>query len=170
MLTLFNAAVLLTFATAAAWSDIRHRRVSNRLNLVILVAGLGWRAAEGGWSPILGLAGAVTGLALLIIPFHARWIGAGDVKLTAAFGAWLGPTGILWSTLAGLVGGGLLSLVLVAVGGAALRRSVADNLATAALSRSVPSAPRRIASATVPMAVPLGISAAAVFAITRGVF
>src|SRR5678815_4312473 len=89
-------------AAAAAVSDVRTRRVSNRLNLAILALGLGWRAAAfDGPTALAGLAGVAVGLAVLLVPFAWRWVGAGDVKLLAACGAWLGPGDAL---LAGLLG------------------------------------------------------------------
>ena len=80
---------------AAVW-DLSRRRVPNLLNLAILAAGLGARAAAGGLPALTdGALGAALGLAVLLPPFAARWIGAGDVKLVAAIGAWLGPSGVL---------------------------------------------------------------------------
>lgn len=158
------AALLTALACAAAASDLRGRRVSNRLNLAILVCGLGWRALSGDVATVgLGLGGIALGLAMLFPAFAARWVGAGDVKLLAAFGAWLGPTGTLWAGLLGLAGGGLLSTALALAGGAAVRRDVARTLAVSMFTMTAPVAPRRARSLVVPLAVPLGAAAVAVF-------
>jgi prepilin peptidase CpaA len=39
-------------------------------------------------------------------------MGAADVKLLAAVGAWLGPAGALWTGLYGAVAGGVLALIV----------------------------------------------------------
>jgi prepilin peptidase CpaA len=66
-----------------------------------------------GWSGVLlALAGWGSGL-LLLFPFYALGgMGAGDVKLLGAFGAWLGPEGALWTALFGALAGGVLALAV----------------------------------------------------------
>jgi prepilin peptidase CpaA len=49
--------------------------------------------------------------------FLVGGMGAGDVKLLAAFGAWLGPTGTLWAVLWTALAGGVLALVVGAAHG-----------------------------------------------------
>ena len=39
--------------------------------------------------------------------------GGGDVKLLAAFGAWLGPVLVFWVAVYGAIAGGVLALLLV---------------------------------------------------------
>ena len=149
--------------TAAAAFDVRARRVPNRLNLALLLVGLGARAVVGGPSGLAdGALGAVLGLGLLLLPFSARWIGGGDVKLVAAMGAWLGPAGVLWATLLGLAGGGLVSLALLARAGGSVRAEVATNLRYSLLALDVPRAPRRRAGLLVPLALPLALAGLAV--------
>ena len=62
----------------------------------------------GGWHGLaMAAAGAIVGF-LVLLPFH--WCGAmggGDVKLMAAYGALLGPSGILLAALFAAVFGGL---------------------------------------------------------------
>lgn len=91
MLATAATVALVALAAAAAWSDLRRRRVSNRLVLLGLGAALAVRAAT--LDPVtigLGVAGAAVGLALLLPAFAARWVGGGDVKLLAAIGAVVG--------------------------------------------------------------------------------
>lgn len=157
--TLFSAGML-----AAAASDVWQRRIPNWLNVSILLGGLLAQAAGGGPAALgQGLAGAGVGLALLLPLFHFRWIGGGDVKLVAATGAWLGPTLAFWSTLFGLAGGGVIAGIIALRGGAALRADIATNLKNAALSMSLPEAPRRGPGQLVPMAVALAGAAIGVY-------
>lgn len=152
----------LAMATAALW-DLRHRRIPNVLTVAILAAGLGARALAGG-APALGsgLAGAGVGFALLFPLFHVRWMGGGDVKLMTAAGAWLGPWPTVWATLIGAALGGLLALVILAAGGAALRAEVLTNMKASFYTMSAPEAPGRPHRHKVPMALALGGAAVGV--------
>ncbi len=160
--------IFLAGAIAAGVSDIRARKVSNRLNLAIVLAGLGWRAASLDIGTVgLGFAGVGVGLAILIVPFAARWVGAGDVKLLAAFGAWLGPYDIFLAGLFGLFGGGLLGVGIAVYGGAKMRSEVAKNFTASIKTMTAPIAPKRVQALVVPLAVPLAAAAMAVF-LARG--
>jgi prepilin peptidase CpaA len=92
---------------AAVVEDLRRRRVPNWLTAAGLAGGLGC-AAWGGWHGLgMAAAGTLVGF-LILLPFH--WWGAmggGDVKLMAAYGALLGPSGILLAALFAAVLGGL---------------------------------------------------------------
>jgi prepilin peptidase CpaA len=66
----------------------------------------GWSAA--GWSVVGCLLGA-----LLFFPMFAlRGMGAGDVKLLAAVGAWLGPSQVAMAALATSIAGGVIALAV----------------------------------------------------------
>jgi prepilin peptidase CpaA len=92
---------------AAVVEDLRRRRVPNWLTATGLAGGLGC-AAWGGWHGLgTAAAGTLVGF-LILLPFH--WCGAmggGDVKLMAAYGALLGPSGILLAAVFAAVFGGL---------------------------------------------------------------
>jgi prepilin peptidase CpaA len=97
----------MLMGVCAIAEDLARRRVSNCLVLAGLVCGLALHAAAGGWHGLgIAAAGAVLGFAVLL-PFHLLGaMGGGDVKLMAAFGALLGPAGILLAAvLAAILGG-----------------------------------------------------------------
>lgn len=109
---LAGCAFTLLLACACV-SDARTRRIPNALVATLAVGGLLFSLAA---SPLLpGLARGLGGLGLglaLWLPFYAlRLLGAGDVKLFAAAGAWLGPMAVLEGALVAAVVGGLLSTV-----------------------------------------------------------
>ena len=99
--------IALCLGVASAVEDLRHRRVSNCLTAAGAAGGLAC-AAWGGWRGLgIAVAGAFLGF-LILLPFH--WCGAmggGDVKLMAAYGALLGPSGILLAALFAAWFGGL---------------------------------------------------------------
>jgi prepilin peptidase CpaA len=107
-----------TFALAAGWAvytDFRYRRISNRLTLGVAASALAARLVLGGpEAGLAGLEGWVLGAALLILPFALGWMGAGDVKLLAGFGALGGPQFVLQAALLGSIAGGAIALVYLA--------------------------------------------------------
>jgi prepilin peptidase CpaA len=115
-------AVLAAFLFAAARSDVLARRIPNRLVLAGLAVGLALNAVlpegtgfagglPGGIGLLKALYGAGLGLALLL-PFYAlRALGAGDVKLMAMVGAFLGPNGVIGAIIVTFICAGLLTVV-----------------------------------------------------------
>jgi len=130
--------------------DVRARRVPNTVTVPVLLAGVVGAGVVHAWPGLLaGLGGAAVGLALLIVPFALRLVGAGDVKALAAMGAWLGPSATVFATAVGLVVGGLLAVLLV-LPRRELRRDVWMNLRFAALAQSVPDVGERPRAQSVP--------------------
>jgi prepilin peptidase CpaA len=105
-------------AVAAAASDLRFRRVPNALTLGAAALGILVSGLAGGLHGVSqSLLGWVVGLALFLPLFVVGGLGAGDVKLLAAFGAWLGPTGALWAAFWAALVGGVLALAVAAAHG-----------------------------------------------------
>lgn len=106
-MTILLSALLLL----AAWHDRHHYRIPNWLVGAGAVAALllhGLLPTGAGWqATLLGLmAGFV-----LFLPFYLlRVMGAGDVKLMAMVGAFVGPGAIVGVTLYVLVAGGVLAI------------------------------------------------------------
>ena len=91
----------------AVVEDLRRRRVPNWLTAAGAAGGLAC-AAWGGWHGLgIATAGTLVGF-LILLPFHCCGaMGGGDVKLMAAYGALLGPSGILLAAMFAAVFGGL---------------------------------------------------------------
>jgi prepilin peptidase CpaA len=61
----------------------------------------------------LPFVGLLLGFILLFLPFALGGIGAGDIKLLMALGAFLGVKAILWITLFMGIAGGFLSIIVI---------------------------------------------------------
>lgn len=102
-----SLAPTLAVLAVATYTDLRSRRIPNWLVLPFLVAGLGVSTWLHGWA---GLGQSLEGLGLAAFLFGIFFVmggmGAGDVKLCAAIGAWVGPRQMLLAlVITGLVGG-----------------------------------------------------------------
>jgi prepilin peptidase CpaA len=118
-------------AGSGAVIDLRTRRVPNWLTGGLAALGL-LLAAVRGHELGYAIAGIVLGLVLMLPGHIAGATGAGDVKLLAALGAWLGPGGTAAAFLYSALAGGVLA-ILISVHRGRLRATVAR---TAALARS----------------------------------
>ncbi len=100
----------------AAVIDFRRFRVPNLLTLPMCVSGLLFHLAVGG---LVGLKASGLGLAvggLLLVLFYVLGVmGAGDVKLLAGVGAWLGATNTFYVFLVAALAAGVHSLIVFAV-------------------------------------------------------
>jgi prepilin peptidase CpaA len=104
-----------TFTLFLAWAcrcDLRARRIPNNVVASLVLSGVGYALAT--MSPVAALehalGGGALGLALWLPFWMVRMLGAGDVKLAAALGTWLGTAGVVEASLLGAVGGGVLAV------------------------------------------------------------
>jgi len=102
--------IALSLAAVAGVIDVRCHRIPNWLTLggacaAVVVHGA---LSGGGGAALAGLAWLL-GALMFFVPFALGGLGAGDVKLVAALGAWLGPGEVLWLALFSGVAGGLLA-------------------------------------------------------------
>lgn len=110
---------LVTFALVeAAVIDGWKLKVPNWLTFHLVVGGLAfcaWYAGVPGlvWS----LQGAALGLGLLLPLYLIGGMGAGDVKLYAGVGAWVGPVVVLQAFVVSAVVGGVMAVAMVAWSG-----------------------------------------------------
>ena len=103
--------VLVAGLLYAVFTDLRARRISNRLTYPAMLIGLIANTALDGWSGLgHSTLGWAAGLGIMIVPFLLRAMGAGDVKLMAAIGAVKGPEFVLMAALYACVTGGILAI------------------------------------------------------------
>ena len=132
--------LLAVIIVGAILFDVRSRRIPNGLVLTGLIVAVAFHLFHSsGWGFLYALKGAAVGLGLFLPLYIVRALGAGDVKLMAAVGAFLGPVGAVGAVLMTLLAGGVLALV-VAVWKGALpavlvnTRSILNHAAVAAVT------------------------------------
>ena len=105
------ALIALLVAIAAAVVDVRQHRIPNRLTYPAMVLGIASRGLLLGKS---GLISSIEGLFLaggiMFLFYIVRAMGAGDVKLMAAVGSFIGPHQAITTLLATGIGGGVLGI------------------------------------------------------------
>jgi prepilin peptidase CpaA len=115
---------LIVLLIVAAIIDLRTRRIPNRLVLAGAAFGLIYTTLV---PPVMHgtivfpLAGLLTGFVLFLPLYLLRVMGAGDVKLLAMAGSFLGPLDTLYCGLAAMIAGGALSILWALRNGTALR-------------------------------------------------
>ena len=173
--------LLLLFAllAAAVWHDVRARRIPNAIVFpgmlaalvlhAVLPAGAGlFDAHMGGLGLLDALGGLGLGLALLLPMYALRLMGAGDVKLLAMVGAFVGMGQILTVGLVTLVMGGVLALAfaawkrsLVRLVGNTYQMAVYTTLSALSGTIAAPVAPHEQASGRLPYAVAIAAATVA---------
>lgn len=106
----FVTAVLIV----AAVIDGAILKVPNWLTFPFILCGwLHWTLQDGltgfGWS----LLGTFVGMMLLLVLRNVGGMGAGDVKLLAGVGAWLGTTVTLYAFAATAIVGGVMAVIMI---------------------------------------------------------
>ena len=106
--------LLLTFVTGAAVSDLIQRKIPNWLVLAGMLAALALHLWL--WPhrvPQLVLGGMATGFFLFLPLYVLRGMAAGDVKLIAMVGAFVGPWPVLQICFATFVLGGVVAVMMI---------------------------------------------------------
>lgn len=134
--------VLILLLVLAAFIDLRTWRIPNWLTAVGMAWGLGWNMASAPsvtTGVLASLAGLGLGLALFLPMWLIRVMGAGDVKLMAMVGAFLGPVETIKAALVVFIVGGL-AVLFYAFANNAFRR-LARNMKDITASLVIPGMP-----------------------------
>jgi prepilin peptidase CpaA len=100
-----------TILAVACITDLRTRRIPNLLTFSAAGLALLFHFITGGVSAVgWSLAGYALGAVLFFPMFALRGMGAGDVKLLAAVGAWIGPGQVATAALLTSVVGGIMAV------------------------------------------------------------
>jgi prepilin peptidase CpaA len=106
---LVGGAVIVAGA-GAVWDLITYR-IPNRLTYTAMVIGLISQVCLLGWSGLwIGPLGLLLGGAIFLVLYLLRTMGAGDVKLMAAVGAFAGPRAVVEIALYSAIAGGVIAL------------------------------------------------------------
>jgi prepilin peptidase CpaA len=110
-------AVVLLAALITTATDLWSFKIYNILTVPLLGAGIVYHTVMGGMMGFQGsLLGALFGFGALLAFYVMGGMGAGDVKLMAAVGAWLGLPVTFHLFIASSLAAGAYSLVLLVVG------------------------------------------------------
>ena len=102
---------LVPFLVVAVYTDWRWHRLFNWLTFPALGIGLILSGVWGGWSGLLSsLAGAGIAFGVFLVLYLVARMGAGDLKLMVAIGAWLGYPAIIPDLVYVMLAGGVIAL------------------------------------------------------------
>jgi len=111
-------ALAVAVAVGAAITDVKERRIPNRLTYSAIVGGFVLQATLHGWKGLLFSAGGVLFFGGVFLLFYmVRAMGAGDVKLAAALGGIVGSSAALPVMFATALAGAALAVFLMVVSG-----------------------------------------------------
>jgi prepilin peptidase CpaA len=171
----FSVIALVLLLGLAVIEDIRSRRIPNALvmsgiafamtlHFLAMIEASHALAGPEWWSAPAGMA---AGLALMLPLYALRAMGAGDVKLMAMVGAFIGPGPVVWATLCTLIAGGILSIVYMLGRGVAaqtlinLRAMLVDWTVRAGSGQGLRIAPLETTAARLPYALAIALGTGA---------
>jgi prepilin peptidase CpaA len=110
--------ILLLLLAIASGTDMQQHRIPNVLSLGGIILGIALQGWASGFSGIIaGVGGAAVGIGIFLPFYLAHGMGAGDVKLMGAAGAFLGPTNALLATGLSLAAGGVIAIIILLLRG-----------------------------------------------------
>lgn len=113
-LDIIPTAIVLVGALIAAVTDLMRFKVHNLLTLPLFVSGVIYHGVTGGAHGIAGsMLGAALGFVFLVLFYVMGGVGAGDVKLLTAIGAWLGMPFTFYVFLASALAAGIYAVALI---------------------------------------------------------
>jgi Flp pilus assembly protein protease CpaA len=98
----------LILLAPAVFTDLHRRAIPNAITISGVGGGLVYHLMSAS-GPGFAFFGLLVGGLLLMAPYLQGWTGAGDVKLLAALGSWLGPITTLWVFLYATAVGGIMA-------------------------------------------------------------
>lgn len=102
------------FLGIALITDIRSMRIPNMISLPALVSGMLMQVMMSGLDGLLfAVCGAGAGFGLLLVMYVMGAVGAGDVKLFAGIGAWMGTMFTLQVIMYSILFGALIGWIIV---------------------------------------------------------
>lgn len=105
--------VTITLVVAAAIDGYK-LKVPNWITFPMILSGWAMSAVSFGWEGLgWSLLGTLVGLALLLPAYAIGGMGAGDVKLLAGVGAWVGASITLYAFCVSAIVGGLIAVAMV---------------------------------------------------------
>jgi prepilin peptidase CpaA len=120
-------AIVLIFLIVATVFDVRSHRIPNWLVFSGALVGIAYQALSPyDRGAIHSLAGMAVGLAAFMPLYMLRAMGAGDVKLMAMVGAFLGPASAIGAVLMTFIAGGVLAIAAAIWNGA--MQTLVENL------------------------------------------
>ena len=110
--------LLLFILAIATWQDLTRHLIPNVLTFSAAILGMCVQIWLSGLQGMLtGLEGLAVGLAMLL-PFYIRGgMGAGDVKMMAAVGTFLGPMNTVMAVAMTLMAGGVMGIGVILLRG-----------------------------------------------------
>ena len=107
--------LLLVIVVSAGVIDLAIRKIPNLLLLAGWCAALGIHFYSGSPATVIGaaLGGAAIGFALFLPLYAVRGMAAGDVKLMATVGLFLGPSETLYACILTWCVGGVMALLII---------------------------------------------------------
>ena len=131
--------VFTSLLVLAGIRDLQTRRIPNPLVLTLAVLGFAYSAMVPAtlWGALWGTLRAFEGFGVGMacwLPFYVlNWLGAGDVKLFAAAGAWLGPGRAVEGSVIAALAGGVLGLIWMLHS-----RGLRDSIETLGIAATLP--------------------------------
>lgn len=168
-LELVNLVALSALLVLAIWYDWRTRKIPNTLVLCAVLTALGFSLTPWGIGLDVALLGGMTGFLVFLFLYLFRMVGAGDVKLIATVGLFVGWPDMAKICVAILLAGGLLSvawgiwksnMVTVLIN---LRNGLAEHIREGRWPSPGQPLIRKVTNERVPYALAVGLGVAAYY-------
>lgn len=113
---LLTTAMLSVALLIATITDIRSQRIPNWLTFPLILSGMAAHIMFGGIDGLkLACGGFTVGFIAMVVPYFLGVMGAGDVKLMAGVGTWLGAISTLTAFLFTCIAGGVYALAVLLI-------------------------------------------------------